>query len=278
MSRPTLPSFRKPPVIETIMGIQFDPITGFTNAHLGLFWARIGGSKVWPHASDVPPIRPEFELFGEEQQWRPLNSFDLGITAVPTARIHLRSENRDRLLQVQNGRLIYNWLGATDREYARYEPIRKEFDHYLGEFKQFLAGERLPPIQPNQWEITYTNHLPKGTVWSDVADWQTVFKFHAVPPVLVNQCRLESFGGRWVYEITPRRGRLHMELRHAKNEAGQEVLLFNLTARGPIREGEGAVATCEAGLDLGHQVIVNSFTDLTSDSAREYWEEEAHAG
>lgn len=273
-----LPSFRKPPVVETILGIQFEPIPGFTNSHLGAFWASLGGRDKWPFSDDAQPLEQEFERFGEDRQWQPIGAFRLGLSHIPTYRMRLHNAERDRLVQVQNGRFIYNWLGTKGGEYARYERIRPEFEEYFEKFRQFLQLQGLPQIQVNQWEVTYTNHLPKGTVWSNISDWKDVFKFQTVPPAQINDCSLESFGGQWLYEIAPRQGRLRIQLQHAFNEERQEILLLTLTARGPVRECEGVAETFEAGLNLGHEVIVTSFDELASDQAKNYWEQTDVAG
>jgi uncharacterized protein (TIGR04255 family) len=266
--------YKKPPVVETVMGVQFEPIPGFTNGHLGLFWAYLGGMAQWTNAQDAAPVGFEFERFGDEMQWEPLNFLRFGISQIPSARLQIRNATRDRMVQVQNGRLIYNWIGTEGSEYARYEKIRREFDVVLEQFQRFLSEHSLPTMSPNQWEITYINHLPKGTVWNSVGDWGKVFKFTASPPEVIPSCRLESIGSNWVYEIEPSRGRLHMKLQHGRTDKREDVLIFSLTARGPVREGEGSVQTVDAGLNIGHSVIVNGFTDLTSAEARAWWGQE----
>src|SRR5438874_10933045 len=65
-----LRSFKRPPVIETVLGVQFDPLPAMTNAHLGLFWELLGAE--WPHVTDVMAIEQQFERFGEEQLWAKL--------------------------------------------------------------------------------------------------------------------------------------------------------------------------------------------------------------
>jgi hypothetical protein len=35
------PTFRNPPVVETALSIQFDPLEGFTNAHFGLYYKSV---------------------------------------------------------------------------------------------------------------------------------------------------------------------------------------------------------------------------------------------
>ena len=38
IDRNGLPDYERPPVVETVLGVQFDSLPKFTNAHLGTFW------------------------------------------------------------------------------------------------------------------------------------------------------------------------------------------------------------------------------------------------
>jgi len=42
----TLPTFENPPVVETVMSVQFDPLSKLTDAHLGGFWFERRGGRV----------------------------------------------------------------------------------------------------------------------------------------------------------------------------------------------------------------------------------------
>ena len=47
-----------------------------------------------------------------------------------------------------------------------------KFDALFEKFRTFVREMRLGDLRLNQWEVTYVNHLPKGTVWNSPADWQ----------------------------------------------------------------------------------------------------------
>jgi len=261
MSNDSLAKY-KPPVVETILSAQFEPIPGFNNGHLGAFWTHIGGKARWPSAVDAAPAAPEFERFGDERMWARMDTMMLGIAAIPTSRLQLRNEAGDRMLQLQNGRFTYNWIGNPSNEYATYKKIKPEFLEYFAKLHEFLRDESLPAPQLNQWEIAYINQIPKGTVWSQADDWDRIFSFRMDPPPVSDECVIETRGGNWVYEITPRRGRLRVQIQHGwTGPGGREAIFFSLTARGPT-EGSSGRKAVEAGLDLGHDVIVASFKKL----------------
>jgi len=200
------------------------------------------------------------------------SSLQLKLIQEPTSRMQARNAAGNRMIQVQNGRFHYNWLGQGGEQYPRYREVRPEFDRALGLLRRFLVEEQLGVLQPNQWEVTYVNHIPKGSVWDSPADWTRVFRL----PVALSDCThgltLESLGGTWHYVIEPCKGRLHVQLQHGRsgNEAGPEVVTLNLTARGSTNPEEGG-SDLDKGLDLGHETIVRAFAALTSETAHAYW-------
>ena len=40
-----------------------------------------------------------------------MDSIRFGLLPIPMSRMQLRNQDQDRMIQVQNGRVIYNWLG-----------------------------------------------------------------------------------------------------------------------------------------------------------------------
>jgi uncharacterized protein (TIGR04255 family) len=279
MTPDVLPEFERPPVVETVLGVQFEPLSNFRNAHLGVFWSFLNGEHVrstlgrdWPHSIDAPQLDPQHERFGGDKPWRRLG-FELKVSQDPSARIQIQDAGRNRMIQLQNGRLHYNWLGHKGGGYPRYHEIRPEFDGVFKQFERFVTDHKLGELRPNQWEVTYVNHMPRGTVWKEPGDWQDVFR--QLPSVIdcPESVALESCAGEWHFEIKPQLGRLHVELRHGRSgvECGEDLLRLTLTARGPIAEIEGNGPDLSKGLDLGRETIVTTFKAITTESAHAYW-------
>jgi uncharacterized protein (TIGR04255 family) len=252
-----------------MLAVQFEPLAGFRNAHLGVFWKSLGSE--WPEINDAPPIEPQFERFGAEGWVTPGVQLRL-LQNVPTRSL-IQNSISDRMIQLQNGRLGYNWLGAAGGDYPRYKTIRPEFLKLQDRLSRFLNDQPKPlgELQPNQWEVTYVNHIPKGSVWNSLNDWSRVFR---LPPFGLDQpevLNLQSMACTWSSEIMPQRGRLHVQLQLGVQpgpDSNKEVIALTLTGRGPI--GQKGMAL-EAGLDLGHETIVRAFRELTTDAAHEYW-------
>jgi len=264
MNRP-LPDYDNPPVVETVLGLQFEPLPRMSNAHLGAFWKSL--PPEWVAAEDAPSLEPQFENFTDAPNW---GAFRFKLSSDLSSRVQLRNEANDRMVQIQNGRLHVNWLGHGGSEYPRYNLVRDGVIDAFNRFSEFAMGADLGEIRANQWEVTYVNRIEKGTVWETPNDWH-FFRLLSDYREL-NSVRLESFGGEWHFEIVDRLGRLHVHFRHIRraDAASEEAIVLTLTARGPAGQARNDTDWKE-GLDLGHKAIVTSFRDLMSDAANEYW-------
>ncbi len=108
-SRP-LPYYDNPPVVETVLGVQFDRLSGFKNGHLGAFWMSLGADE-WPVVEDAPPLPPQFERFDNTARWA--TGIHLQLTQDPACRLQIKNQKADRMIQLQNNRLHFNWLGEA---------------------------------------------------------------------------------------------------------------------------------------------------------------------
>lgn len=261
-------SFKNPPVVETVLGVQFDRVKGLSNGHMGAFWATLGPD--WPSATDAPRLDDESERFGTPFSW---GGMGLRIGPQAASRLQIWNTARDRMIQAQDSRILYNWLGTPEGAYPRYRTVRPEFDAILRRFQEFVEGRGIGTLSPNQWEVTYVNQMPKGTVWESPSDWAEVFRGLPGPRPGAAAVDLEAFGGHWHYEIRPEKGRLHVEvgLGQRGNKPGSECLVLTLTARGPVAKDLPLQEAIGQGLNLGHDVIVTFFRDATSSDAHAFW-------
>ncbi len=272
MSRPKdLPDFRKPPVAETVLSLQFEPIAGLTTAHVGVLWQRF--RQQLPLIEEHPPLPPVFEKF------EPASPAQLEVTIEekpPIPRVWFVDETKTELIQVQTNRFIHNWRKMEGMEpYPHYEPIRDKFRGEVAVLEKFLSEEKLDPIAVNQCEVTYVNHIEPSGVWYRHGRLENVFSMWRG---LVNASFLpeaEAAGLRIRFVIPDGTGkpigRLHLVVDPAwKKTDNSPILALNLTARGgPIGEGiEGAFAF----FDLGRRWIVKGFADLTTPEMHRVWE------
>lgn len=260
--------YENPPVVERILNVQFEPLRGMNNGHLGAFWKFLGAE--WSTAKDAPAVEPQFEGFTEEDRWHRVG-LTLSMAQAPTIRLQITNADGDRMIQIQNGRLIFNWIKQEGRKYPDYETVRAGFASALSRFQDFANSELLGPVVANQWEITYLNHMARGSVWTSVDDW-SFFRPIGSARGIEGMTTLESLSQRCQYLIGDNRGRLHVTWQHAKkNDDGQEMVVLNLTARGPVPERKSDGGSLLAGLDIGHDAIVQTFVTFMSADANRYW-------
>jgi hypothetical protein len=163
-----------------------------------------------------------------------LGNLKLSIGQVPASRLQMKNKEGNRMMQVQNCRFDYNWLGHAKGEYPGYSVIEPEFREYHKKFLEFLNGFGFNSPEASQWEITYVNHLAKGILWQMPADWPRLFAGLLGSAGTGGTVNFESFGGSWHFEIPPHKGRLHVE--------------------------------------IGHDAIAGCFVNLTSKIAQDHWE------
>ena len=274
ISRPPLPDFRKPPVGEVVLSLQFNAIAGFQAAHLGLFWSRVRTD--YPKTETYPPIDPVVEQFGTRPQPAQGIRFEI-VQSGFVPRAWLLNDAGTELIQVQQDRFIRNWrkVQETD-EYPRYELLRERFERDFTEFDRFIREEKLPEIVPNQCEVTYINHIDTGDDWRDVGRIDEVFTVWKETAFKEMDLVTETvrFQGRFRFGAdqtsTNAAGRLSVEVQPAfRTSDGKPILVMNLTARGAPK-GPGLAEVLQF-FDAGRAEIVRSFAGFTTKMMHDKW-------
>jgi len=263
------PKFHTPPVVETVLGLQFAPLRKFTAAHAGLYWRSVLGDD-WSDVKQQPRLDDEIERLDEKGSW---GQPGIALAAAPPLiRLQFTSRTAERMIQVQDSRFVYNWRRRGE-SYPTYEVLLPEFRTHFQRFEQFIADERLGKIHPNQWEVTYVNHILKGELWESPSDWEQIFPgvFGGIVNAAVG--RVESMGASWSISVgaPDRKARLRALVQHARvsEPKAAEVIDLRLTARGPL-ESE-PLKDVMAAFDVGHDSIVTTFDKLTSPAAQRHW-------
>lgn len=114
-------SYARPPVVETVLGVQFDRVPALSNSHWGIFWKTLDQHE-WPNVEDAAPLPNQIERFTDAARWGA--GLQIQLTDDPTSRYRIRNRLGDRMIQLQNTRLHLNWLGELGGEYPRYETMR----------------------------------------------------------------------------------------------------------------------------------------------------------
>ena len=268
MSQPSF-EFERPPIVELVIGVQFGPLLRLTSGHLGWFWKQFLEDD-WVNATDAVLLADQFETFEEPGRWRTPNKMRVTFEASPAPpRLQLENAVGDRMIQIQRTRFHYNWK-RRDQSYPSFHEVLAEFIKQLARFRSFLVASGAGELCLNQWELTYVDSIPRGELWQTLGDWHRVLPgLFSGPPPIAGVC-LENASAEWNFEITPKRGRLHVTVRQTRiTDTNECVLLLQTTARGPV--GREADEDLEAGLALGHAVAVQTFLEITSAQAHAHW-------
>jgi len=263
-----LPRYSNPPVVETVIGVQFAPLVGYSSSFAGRFWSMYLGQE-WPKSTEAPRIMDQFERFDDEALWTPLRFV---VQPGQANRVQFASTNDERMIQIQDSRFILNWRKQTDQGYPTYQKLLFEFVALFNKFAKFAPEAGLGIVEPNVWELTYVNHIPRGDLWNSVSDFSKIVPGLSAVNVSSSSI-LETMGADWRYMLPNERGRLYATVRHIRVvDKASEAMLIQLVARGGINpEKQQSLAE---GLELGHEATARCFAALTSSAAQASWGKE----
>ncbi len=264
--RDSRPTFGNPPVVETVLSVQFEPLR-LKIVYLALLWKQY--STEFPKTEERARLDPTMEQFPE----RPQGRFGLKLQALedpPAPRLWFVSSRGNEMIQVQNDRFVKNWRKEGEgEEYPRYEEvIRPNFDRDYSIFLSFLASNGLGKPRVNQCEVTYVNHIIAGEGWDRYGEVDKIFSFwrtlDVFPPGPLEDARMHT---RFVIPDGAGKaiGRLHFDLQPAvRTSDNHPMYVLHLTARGQLGDGVEF-------LDVGRDWIVRTFKALTTDSMHKVW-------
>ncbi|MGI8677386.1 MAG: TIGR04255 family protein [Jatrophihabitans sp.] len=254
-----LADFRRPPVIEVVLGIEFQPIPNLGAAQL----TRLADSWAdrYPHLEELPALPPS-PVPGAR------GGFAGALVSVgaPALRLWRLSPNRDQLLQVQRDRLVLNWQ-RRDSAYPHYAQLRPAFEAALRDTNDFLARSGLGSIRGSAAEVVYVNRLeheagtPAAALRRALAGgWPASDSLGDPDAIQLNQS--------WDRRVGDRPATLSMTADSA--QLGGAVLSW--TYREALASSSSALEDAISALDRGHEAIVTSFADTTTDEMHTQWE------
>jgi uncharacterized protein (TIGR04255 family) len=259
----TLPDYDNPPVNEVVFGIQFKKLQNFKAPHTGILWEKLGRGE-YPECKEMPPIGHTIESFeGVLPQSQSITIE--GLINPPLPRLFFISEIKNHLIQIQEDRLHQNWrkLKPGD-EYPRYVKLYPKFLESWKVFTAFAEELDLGHIEPDQYELSYVNHIPRGEGWVDLLDIHKVFRDFQLKSDDRFLPEPENMSWRKSYRLPDDKGRLHVSMRLAvSRESKDQLIILDLTARGFV------AGQMDAWFAMAHEWIVKGFSDLTDESIQE---------
>lgn len=252
--------FENPPVTETVLGIQFDPIEKLSAPIYGLYYSKIRAE--YPDFEVHHPLSSIVERFDKAPSI-------ITLKEAPDVRCWFLEKDGNRLLQVQKDRFIQNWRKVKEEDkYPRYNSLKPLFEKEWLHFCQFLKEEGLPAPEVNQCEVSYINHLEIGKGWQAFGEIDKITKFWSGSGNFLPMLERISMSLR--YLMPENQGRLHIVLRPVIRPVdSKEVFQIELTARGTPSSSD--IKDILRWLDLGREWVLKGFNDFTTNELHQLW-------
>ncbi|MCK6481652.1 MAG: TIGR04255 family protein [Planctomycetaceae bacterium] len=274
MTKP-VPVFKRPPLIEVALSVQFSPLEG-----LALPLQVEFGSKLrarFPKSQTLPPLGP---IPIEDPTNPPPVAQEITVMMQPVAfapRLWFLNNSGTRLVQLQSDRFAYNWRKESgDEAYPKYPGVRDAFAAELRAFYQFCKEKGVAPPEFNQCEVIYVDHIfPKGE-WAGIGNIHEVFSVWAglAPPV--KGAKQEDLAFQARFRIDDGKGKPRGRLTVSSNPAtlkanNQPIQVLQMIARGSPIGSKDPVDTVLAFMDLAHERIVGLFEAMTTPAMHKEW-------
>jgi uncharacterized protein (TIGR04255 family) len=252
-----LPQYRKPPVVETALAVEFAPLPGWSLLNYGTMWEEF--RKEYPN-SEVHPLQIPF---GTPLMVNP---------ADPPVRCFFTNSEGSQLVQSRSGAFVKNWRARPgNEEYPRYSTIRPSFTRDLEIFRAYLSRNGFPPLEIWKCEVTYINHLFQGREWTDAASVASLFPH--IGPILKEGLLSSPTNVQYAaaFELPDNDGSLRIEAVPGLSHDGRPLIQLTLTAAGVPRTN--ASDDIMQWMDKGRYAIVKGFAEFTSEEIQtKIWE------
>jgi len=269
MNTDACPSFQNPPVVETVLSVQFDEFRDFRTTHFGMYHATI--KDRFPVVEDKPRLDPVVESFPRVPRMQALRIAPAG--GGPDRVWFREPADGSTMLQLQSDRFAFNWCRKEGQEYPRYASNQPRLFDELDRFRDFAIQHELGELKPNLCEVTFVNHIHPienesctecfSAVFTGIK-WESSDEWLLQPPDAVTLNR--------VFTIGEEKGRLYAEANIASDKGSGDFILLKITARVIHNNGDDL----QENMDLAHLWVVKSFVSLTEEHVRhERWRQES---
>lgn len=230
-----LPDYDHPPLVQVELAVQFeDPV--LLDAEQQRRWEQeLGPAWVRSEASD-----------GQA-------GFDGWTTRVQDQRVGLVGPQ-----------FLYQWDGQTGDRYPHYPLVREGFAAVWNAWCTAIGPAR--PLAA--WKVNYLNRIPKGTVWTSLADC-SFLRLLAPLPSLDGLSAPRATHHDWMFSLDRFAATLTVSLEAQVDPSSEtDTLWLHLQSEGRLTEPD---ETFLAGFDYGREVIVRTFRQLMQPAANEFW-------
>lgn len=253
----TLPSYKSPPINEVSCGMRFRYSDKLLIPHIGLLWDKFRADyPVIKHAQPVATVKGEI-LVDE-------------VLGTPLPRVQFINKSDDQLVQFQFDRFYFNWR-RRQSDYPRYSQIIKNFEKVYNIIADFFREFELGELEPIEYELNYTNHIPRGQGQNTIDDLSRIFSDFvwggARGRFLPNP---KNVAWKAQFPLPEKSGNLSVNLNQA-TRIKDKVPLFVFTLKAQVVYELASKENFREWFDLAHEWIVRGFTDLTTCEIQKVW-------
>jgi len=254
--RSLLVDFENPPVVETSLGFYFQKVEGWNLLHYGSLWEKFRAK--YPKVQFLPPVMEA-----------PIN-LPLSLNfATPPIRVCFVDSTQTQLVQVQDTLFLHNWRKAeATYEYQHYHAILPMFMEDWRQFSLFLDERGIKRPAVSRCEITYFNHLVRGSEWKDYSELPDIFPVWNSSVLKSPANTPSSAAFSMAYSISG--GSVSFVVQPGVREAdGKEIIQLTVTASAyPSKQEDSDFFEC---LNLSHENAVKGFLSFTTDKMHKTW-------
>ncbi len=251
-----LPTFKNPPIVEVVVGVQFAPLDDFLIPYVGGLWDCLGREK-YPSFQETdliidganPPI------FGKH----------------PLPRIWFVSGDSNNIIQFQVDRFLYNWRKEpfSDTDYPRYDRVINNFMNSAGDFSKYLHDVGIGPACSQKLELSYINLVKLddfgglsgiGNILNDIS-WNGEGRILDVPRKISGRLQFPIQEIASLMDIVYENGILL--------ETGEEILKIEVSVKGQAPDPD--MLKCIDWFNVARKCIVTGFNDITCSNAHSVW-------
>jgi uncharacterized protein (TIGR04255 family) len=258
--------YADPPVVETVLGVEFDPVQELRLLHYGLFWAEI--HEDYPNYELRDEAASVVDSFGRSA---PVKE-DLRVQLLPEPRFRFwfKDLTESKLLQIQADRFIKNWRKKEGANYPKYPLLRDEFVAEWTRYREFLKRQNVIDIRIRQTEVSYVNQIPQGYGWRSLADLNKLLNLPGFASIdSLNTPSGLSFQTSYVDSQKARR--VSFDVKHAVRKSDLvELIQFTISVRGRPASSENVDVL--GWMDDARTLANTVFSDVTTQDARRIWE------
>lgn len=263
MQRPAhLPDFTDPPLDEVVLGVQFEPVPGFSSVHTKDVWDLFRDE--FPQVQEQPLLQPQFETFGGANL-QPSFQFQVGAGPVGS-RLWFISEQENNLLQFQPDRFLTNWRKNPNQQpYPRFEGIAEAYKSYLTVLVEHLSKHFAYDVGINQAEVSYINVIPVSG-FSEVGKWFNLWSG--------SDLNIEGLNTSFSEVILDASGKPYARLFHAIQSVytvDGKHLAYNLSLTFRGKPMGNDIESALKFLISGREAIVLRFNSITTSFSHDFW-------